>query len=185
MKGACRVKCNCGPVPGNSHQYSFCIAVQSSCTVQKIQATITCIFMSDQQFSIQQLYLICLVYDRTALSKIFGKKSKPESPQPPSEPEKKVETTSQQVGDWEVLESNPPSDQPPAVKEKPSPAVREKPAVKPKHRPQPSEPDSTPAPAEQVPAKKVPIGVAMPNMNMDELTSALGRKKPKVICYIS
>ena len=80
-----------------------------------------------------------------------------------------------------MLESNPSSDSPPAVKEKPSPAVREKPAVKPKQRPQPGEPDSTPAPTEQPPAKKVPIGVAMPNVNMDELTSALGRKKPKVI----
>ncbi len=88
-------------------------------------------------------------------------------------------TTSRQSGDWEVLESKPNSESL-TVKEKP-PATKGKPAVKPKQRPQPTEPENTSTVApEPTPMKRLPGGVQMPNVNMDELANAFGKKKPKV-----
>ncbi len=78
-----------------------------------------------------------------------------------------------------MLESKPNSESL-TVKEKP-PATKGKPAVKPKQRPQPTEPEITPTvSSEPAPIKRLPGGVQMPNVNMNELANALGKKKPKV-----
>lgn len=109
------------------------------------------------------------------MSNIFSKKSKPEDkPLAAHESEKTIETTSRQSGDWEVLE-------PPTVKEKP-PAKKEKPSVK-RKRVQPSEQENTPVMSNPDPApsvKRIPGGVQMPNVNMNELANILEKKKPKV-----
>lgn len=113
------------------------------------------------------------------MSKIFGKKSKPDDkPLAAPEPSKTIETTSRQSGDWEVLESN----EPPVVKEKP-PATKEKPK-----RVQTPDSESTLVATNSEPApsvKRIPGSVQMPNVNMSELANALGKKKPKVSDKVS
>ena len=113
--------------------------------------------------------------DRTGLSKIFGRKQKEDDKPEPVKTEKVVgNLDSRQSGDWEVLgaevhhdikpeEATPHKEPPPVIKEKPK-------------RPQPAEQGQ----AEEPPSKKLPGGVQMPSVNLEELTSAL-KKKPKVL----